>query len=305
MGVEIDSIVTRTIDVDYILLDLIFLTFWIGFLIRQRYWVPILFGLMGWIIYLGVDYYLWYIVMETRTYEGPLPSGVFFAWFCLSPGFVQFSYCFVMLEKRNLKAILGWTGFYYFGWLAIGIFSKLISFNDTIIRVSRDMNDGNQRLIFLLLTVGNLVLALILKWKKYIRWEDLIYIYIVGTLVEMCLELTLSVSGIRLEQGTWSFQLFLVNTLIEFNMGITLIYLLWQRMYQAKYHRYPKNLSFNEFKTFKTNFSDIHYICTHAEEAKDIREKLEKIYSVDDILSDLDYYTRKYQPKLNILISNI
>ncbi|MCE7748555.1 MAG: hypothetical protein GPJ51_09150 [Candidatus Heimdallarchaeota archaeon] len=62
---------------------------------------PIVWGILGWLVYLLTDFYIWYIVMGSRTYDGPINSTLFFLWFCLSPGFAQFSYVALMLEKEN------------------------------------------------------------------------------------------------------------------------------------------------------------------------------------------------------------
>ena len=95
-----DPIVTsRTIGVDFIYFDLLFLAIFIIFLVRKKYWLPIIWGIIGWAMYLLIDYYIWYIVMGSRTYTGPINPHLFFMWFTFSPGFAQFAYCFVMLEK--------------------------------------------------------------------------------------------------------------------------------------------------------------------------------------------------------------
>lgn len=309
MVIEVDSIVTRTIGLDYIYFDLIFLTLWITFLIRKKYWVPIIWGFCGWIIYLGVDFYLWHIVMGSRTYSGPLPPWVFFMWFCFSPGFVQFSYVFVMFEKRNHHELKFWTLLFYLGWISVGILSQLIPINDTLIRVSRNMNQGNQRMIFTGLTLINLFLALYLKWKQRFRWEDVIYYFIVGTLVELSLELSLFVSGIRLEQGTWSLELFGINTLIEFNMGIIFMYFIWKGMYKIWYQHIPKPLSIKDFKHIKSNFNIIQIWAENDEKtAENLKiNKLYNYYEINNpnvIESDLNYYRKTYQTEKEHFFSN-
>ena len=103
------SIVARTIGMDFIYFDIIFIAFWIYFLIKKKYWIPILWGLFGWIIYIFVDYVYWYLITQTRHYNGPLNPFLFFLWFCVSPGFVQFSYVIVMFEKRNRNELIFWT----------------------------------------------------------------------------------------------------------------------------------------------------------------------------------------------------
>jgi hypothetical protein len=288
----VDSIVTRTLGVDFIYFDLIFLSIWIYYLIKKKYWIPIFWGILGWIAYLIADYYIWYLVMESRTYEGPINNHIFFLWFCFSAGFAQFSYVAIMFEKRNWKELWLWTLIFYLGWVLVGVGSQLIPLDDRIIRVSRNMDVNRQRLTFTLMTLGNIVIAAILYLFKKLRFEDIVYLFIVGTLVEFCLELSMSISGIRLEQGTWSLELMVVNTLIEFNMGIILMYLLWAIAKIKRDKKYLPPLSWNDFKYFK---SDFNLITVLARDSNNIRAKnRSKFYDYDDIQADLLYFKSKY-----------
>lgn len=288
----VDSIVTRTLGVDFIYFDLIFLSIWIYFLIKKRYWIPIIWGMLGWGAYLITDYYIWYTVMQSRMYDGPLDNNIFFLWFCFSAGFVQFSYVAIMFEKRNWRELWLWTLIFYLGWILVGVGSQLIPLDDRIIRVSRNMNADRQRLTFTLMTLGNILIATFLYLFKKLRIEDVIYLFIVGTLVEFCLELSLYVSGIRLEQGTWSLELMVVNTLIEFNMGIILMYLLWSIAKIKRDGKYLPPLSRNDFKYIKSDFNIISIL---AQDSNDIgANNRAKLYNIDDIQSDLIYFKSKY-----------
>ena len=288
----VDSIVTRTLGVDFIYFDLIFLSIWIYFLIKKRYWIPIIWGLLGWVAYLIADYYIWYIVMQSRTYDGPINNVIFFLWFCFSAGFVQFSYVAIMFEKRNWKELWLWTLTFYLGWILVGVGSQLIPLDDRIIRVSRNMDANRQRLTFTLMTLGNIVIAIILCLFKKLRIEDVIYLFIVGILVEFCLELSLSVSGIRLEQGTWSLELMVVNTLIEFNMGIVLMYLLWVIVKIRRDGEYLPPLISKDFKFIKSDFNLISIL---AKDSKDLHaNRRVKLYKFDNVQSDLIYFKSKY-----------
>jgi len=222
------NIVTRTFGVDFIFFDLLFLVIWISFLVYKKYHSAILWGIAGWIIYLIIDYLIWYRLSGTRHYEGPLNPHIFFLWFCFSPGFVQFSYVIVMFEKRNVREILFWTFLFYAGWTLTGLLSQWLHFDDDLIRISRDMGKGNQRLIMVSLAVLNFLIGVLLIALRKLTWKHLIYLFLVGTLVELALEFSLFVSGIRIEQGQWSLSMMTVNALTEFNCGIVTMYLLWK-----------------------------------------------------------------------------
>ena len=226
-----NNIVTRTFGVDFIFFDLLFLRCWITFLVWKKYFTAIRWGLAGWIIYIFIDYLLWYRILGSRHYSGPLDSRLFFAWFCFSPGFVQFSYVIVMFEKRSIREAVFWTLLFYCGWTAVGFLSQWIPLDDTLIRVSRDMGKGNQRWIMGGMALLNLLIGIIMVVRRTLKWKDLLYLFLVGTLVEFALEFSLLASGIRLEQGQWSLSMMLVNALIEFNCGIIMMYIIWKFLF--------------------------------------------------------------------------
>ncbi|MFX1389061.1 MAG: hypothetical protein ACFE9Z_03245 [Promethearchaeota archaeon] len=286
------SVVTRSIGIDFIYFDLIFLVIWIYFLIKKKYWLPIIWGLCGWLIYIFVDYILWYLITQTRNYIGPINPFIFFLWFCFSPGFVQFSYVFMMFEKRNRKDLVFFTLLFYLGWICVSVGSQLIPLDDTLIEVSRNMNVANQRFNETIMVLVNIFIGLILWFKKKLRLEDLLYIFLIGILVEFSLELSLSISGIRQAQGFWSIELLVINTLLEFNLGIVLMYLVWVPFRIKRYKCYYFQMSYKDCKYIKTNFDAISYIC----KTKIINEKYMKVYALlydlESFLSDISYYCK-------------
>ena len=292
----VDSLVTRVINVDFIYLDLLFLALWIGFLIRKKYWKPIIWGVLGWLVYLLTDFYIWYIVMGSRTYDGPIDPTLFFLWFCFSPGFAQFSYVALMLEKRKWRDIWLWTLMFYIGWTFVSVGSQLIPIDDRIITVTRDMNADGQRLSFGLMALGNVIIAFILYFFKKIRLEDIVYLFIVGTLVEFCLEFTLTVSGIRIEYGEWSFELMAINTLIEFNMGIILMYIIWSIAFNfRKRPIFRKMLSWRDFKHIKTDFNLVNDMLIEKSTIEDLKKHHKQRYSKETLEFDLEYLRTKEQ----------
>jgi hypothetical protein len=289
------TVVTRTIGVDFIYLDLIFLSIWIYFLIRKKHWLSIIWGMCGWLIYIFTDYILWYLITQTRDYTGPIDPFLFFLWFCFSPGFVQFSYVFVMFDKRNRKDLLFFTVLFYVGWIIVGCGSQLIPLDDRLIEVSRDMNIANQRFNELIMVLVNIGVALILYFKKKLRLEDVLYIFLVGTLVEFSLEFSLAVSGIRQAQGVWSFELLIINTFLEFNLGIVLMYLLWVPFKIKKYDHYYFQMSYKDIKHIETDFDAIASICRNKTLKEKHMKQYSKLYKLNNFLSDINYYCRTYK----------
>jgi hypothetical protein len=288
------SVVTRSLGFDFIYFDLIFIGIWIYFLIRRKYWLPIIWGLCGWLIYIFVDYILWYLITQTRDYNESIDPFIFFLWFCFSPGFVQFAYVFMMFEKRNRKDLVFFTLLFYIGWICVSVGSQLIPMDDRLIEVSRNMNVANQRFNETIMVIINIFIGLILWFKKKLRLEDLLYIFLVGILVEFSLELSLSISGIRQAQGFWSIELLVINTLLEFNLGIILMYLIWVPFRIKRYKSYYFQMSYKDFKHIKTNFDAISNICkTRVLNNKHISEYA-KLYDLESFLSDINYYCKTY-----------
>ncbi|MFX1308769.1 MAG: hypothetical protein ACFFB6_02410 [Promethearchaeota archaeon] len=287
-------IVTRTIGMDFIYFDIIFLIIWIFFLIRKKYWLSIAWGLCGWLIYIFTDYILWYLITQTRHYTGPLVPLVFFLWFCFSPGFVQFSYVFVMFEKRNFKDLLNFTLLFYLGWTFVALGSQIIPLDDRLIEVSRDMSIGNQRFNEMIMVLINVIIALILYLKKKLRLEDILYLFLVGILVEFSLEFSLAISGIRQSQGTWSLGLLILNTLLEFNLGIVLMYLLWVPYKIRKYEKYYFQMSYKDFKRIRTDFDAIAFICRKKALKSKNMKNYSKLYELNRFLADIKYYCSRY-----------
>lgn len=288
------SIVTRTFGMDFIYLDLIFLALWIGFLTYKRYWKPIVWGIIGWLVYLLTDFYIWYTVMHSRTYTGPVNPNLFFLWFCFSPGFVQFSYVALMLEKRNWRDIWLSTLIFYVGWTFVSVGSQLIPWDDRIIEVARNMNEARQRLTFGLMTIGNLIIAFILYYFKKIRLQDILYLFVVGTLVEFCLEFTLAISGIRLGQETWSFLLMVVNTLIEFNMGIVLMYIVLSLIFNIRNRPiFKEMLGWKDFKYIKTDYNLVREIVKKNKNLNELYAAGKIRYSRVKLEADIEYLKAK------------
>ncbi|MFX1455081.1 MAG: hypothetical protein ACFFDB_06865 [Promethearchaeota archaeon] len=290
-------IVTRSFGLDYIYFDIIFLIIWVYFLAKKRYWIPIAWGSLGWAVYIFTDYFLWYIVTQTRQYVGPLNPIIFFMWFCFSPGFVQFSYVVLMFEKRNRNDLIFFTLVFYLGWIIVSVGSQLLPIDDTVIRVSRDMNIDNQRFNMIMMVFVNIIIAIFLYVKKKLRLEDVVYLFLVGTLVEFALELTLAVSGIRQEQGTWNLGLMILNSLIEFNLGIVLMYLLWATIKIRRFQKFYPQLSYKDFKYIKTNFDIVAFVCNSKGMKQNVMKDYSRLYAFEDFLSDINYYCEKYSNK--------
>ncbi|TFG30071.1 hypothetical protein EU527_14935, partial [Candidatus Thorarchaeota archaeon] len=183
---------TRTFDADFMLFDLVFTFIWIAFLWKRRYAKPLLFGFLGILINFIVDFAVWYNYLGIRTIDG-LPSwmspSVFFVYFSITYGMVQYSYVQVMFSTQpghlvnERRERIHWSFLLFFGWLIIGLVSVLLPINDTKITITRIMTE--QRIIEVFVVIGEyILLALLAYLKKFnLDWKMISYIFLVGVFV--------------------------------------------------------------------------------------------------------------------------
>ena len=221
----------RVFDADFMLLDLLFTIIWIVILYKKGYIKPLIFGLMGIGINFLIDYGIWYSIMGIRTVEG-LPIWMspfaFFVYFSITYGMMQYSYVQVMFTNRpeqpeeQKKERIQMAILFFGGWLLIGYLSVFAPINDIEVTVTRTMT--NQRIIEVFVVIAEFALLGILAYKKKfgIDWKIIGYIFFVGFFVHFSMEFTLFLPGIR--QSSLFDLVF--NSLLEFNMGAPILYLM-------------------------------------------------------------------------------
>ncbi|MFW9910772.1 MAG: hypothetical protein ACFFEF_19625 [Candidatus Thorarchaeota archaeon] len=221
--------IERTFGIDFIYTDLFFCLIWIFVLLREKYKLEFLIGCLGILTNFIIDYFYWYGFLGIRTLEGPINPLLFFIYFSITYGMIEYSYVAVMFRVENNRSRIVWTLFLYSGWLLSGIVSQWIPISDAIIHVAREMSlQRFPMLIGICIGFGFLVF-LKYKWKPmfHLGWKRLAYIFLVGILVHMGMETTLAVSGIRPSPLSEVIGEFLFNSLLEFNLGIPILYLIW------------------------------------------------------------------------------
>lgn len=236
---QLESIVTRTFDADFMLFDIMLTFIWTVFLWKRGYIKPLLFGFWGILINFIVDFVLWYNYLGIRTIDG-LPEWMsplsFFVYFSITYGMIQYSYVQVMFStqpnhpENERRERLHWSLFLFLGWLIIGFISNLIPIYDIEITVTRIMTQ--QRIIEIFVVIGEYSLLVFLAhFKRFgLEWRKISYIFLIGVFVHFSMEFTLLLLGLR---GSSIFDL-VFNSLFEFNMGAPLLYLMLYAIGQEK-----------------------------------------------------------------------
>jgi len=215
MGTEV--IAARSMNSLYIWLDLAFLLILIIVLIWTKRYQALLAGLAGAVIYFIVDYGVFYLWLQTRVVTGADPA-LFLLWLSVSYGLTNFAWIWLWLDRDGHA--LAWSLLIMSGWLCVALLSQSFGAGLPLISIAR----GTARyhgIMALLLFIGYAGLAVytILHPDRRIRIG---WILAIGILVQGSWEAILAITGIRNLSG----QTFLVNTLLETNMGLPYLWLI-------------------------------------------------------------------------------
>jgi hypothetical protein len=217
---------TRYFQYDYILFDVIFLTIWLIFLIKNKKWKALAFGLFcAFCVYL-IDAVWWWNTKFNGTYiredwiggvELPRPLGEYF-WIkfscdfmmCISYSLFAFPWMWIVFDKINKKSskqkftredrneVVLYTGLYFGSWMLIPAFTLLVPLNDTSVYTVRHMD--TQILVWIAnVFIGYLILSILYGTNLIKRKKPsiIIYVFIVGCAESFFMEFPLFVYRIR------------------------------------------------------------------------------------------------------------
>lgn len=212
---------------DFIYLDILFCAVWMVVLFKQKQTLALWFGLFGALVVFLADDILWLRIQHTRFLELPFNRDLFLVYFSFTYGMIEFSYVTVMFGVKSWRTRVLWTLLLYGGWMASALVSQHVGIDDRTIDIGRDMS--NARVVQVAMVVGGYALLLLLKYTwhpmKSLSLRRLFYLFAIGVLVHFGMEITLLASGIRPAEDYVDVLLF--NSLLEFNMGIPILYVLW------------------------------------------------------------------------------
>jgi hypothetical protein len=222
---------TRFFQYDYVLFDAIFLGIWLFFLIKNKKWGALAFGLVCGVIVYFIDAVWWWNTPVNANFppgtfireywigdtQMPHPLGVLF-WrkfncdfmMCISYSLFAFPWMWIIYEKISKKSSEGalnaedrkeiafYTTYYFGAWMAIPIFTLLIPFDDTLVYTVRHMH--TQLIVWIInVFVGYSVLAILYGTNIVKRKDPKVvgYVFVVGCAESFFMELPLFISRIR------------------------------------------------------------------------------------------------------------
>ncbi len=207
----------RTLNQLYIFIDIIFLIFFVGLLVKKKRYLTTIFALAGGVIYFLVDYGYFYLILGTRVVEGADPFW-FLLWLSMSYGITNFAWIWLWIKKD--KHLLEWSILILAWWVAAPLIANTFGNDFEIVRIYRGTS-AYHGIMAILMFVGYAILCIHNMYKE--KKINIVWLLIIGILVQFAWEAALLISGIR-DTG---FAPLIVDSLIETNMGIPYIYFIY------------------------------------------------------------------------------
>lgn len=216
---------TRNFNLLYIILDSIFILVLIGLMVYQKKYVTLIWSLIGGVLYFIVDYGGFYALSHSRvvTVNGVSAeayTALVLLWMSLSYGITNFAFIWLCLKKDKylkeyLILIVGW-------WLVAPSIASLGG--ESTIQTFRTTGKYHG-FMAVALVVGYLGLIIynIVNKKRVV---NILLLNLIGINVQFCWEFALLVNQIR-PMNENSIMTLLVNSVIETNLGLPYMYLIY------------------------------------------------------------------------------
>ena len=224
-----DIIPSRSFNLAYIIIDSLFLISFLVYLFLTKRKITFCWSLAGGVLYFLVDYGYFYLISKSRviTINGnvanDLDTALVLLWMSLSYGVSNFAFIWLCLDKKkglmkDLMFIITW-------WLLTPPIAYMIP--STSITTSRTTNQYHLGMLIILLIAytGLIIYDFYCLFKKR-KGVNLLYLNLVGISVQFLWEGALLCSGIRPTNSS-SFLTLLIDSLIETNLGMPYIYLIF------------------------------------------------------------------------------
>ncbi len=231
---------TRTLNLAYIILDSLFLIIFLTLLIIKKRYATVIWSLIGGILYFIVDYGFFHLISDSRIIlfndqSSETITALVLLWMSFSYGITNFAFIWLCLSKD--KYLKEWLILIILWWL---IAPSLSSFDTSHTIVTYRTTTQYHYIMAVILIVG--YLFLIIRNLIIDNKVSIINLLIIGISVQFAWEFSLLINGIRPLDSS-SFTTLLVNSLLETNLGMPYIYLIYN-WYSKRYQEDLTKISY-------------------------------------------------------------
>ena len=210
----------------YIYLDTAFLAALCVLLFCKRKYMTLLFGLFGGVLYFLVDYGIFHLWLGTRSIEGGSLFWVLL-WMSMSYGITNFVLIWTWISKdRHTRE---WTLFILLWWFVCPLMAGTFGQGLAPVKIQRTTNAYHGWMAVILFASY----AALIGWNLFHERADrfpILWLFVLGILVQFGWEASLLLGGIR-SAGIAALgdklMVTAVNSLLETNLGMPLIYLIY------------------------------------------------------------------------------
>lgn len=240
-----DIVPSRSFSPLYILFDSIFLVFLLTRLWIEKKKVAFFFSFAGGILYFLVDFLIFYLALMTRvitygtTVLGPLGVSSVLFWMSRSYGITNF--LLIYLALRHDKSLLKYSVIILRWWLVAPTLQEMDK-SFSLITTSR--GTGSYHYVMAIILLVGYALYLLYGAIKKEKRENILYLNIVGILVQLGWEASLLINGIR-PRNAASVKTRIIDSLIETNLGRPYLYFIVKAI-SSHFNEDGKKKSLNE-----------------------------------------------------------
>ncbi len=227
-----DFTVARTFSSLYIVLDIAWLLIFLGTLFYFKRRMAVVVGLLAGILYFAVDYGIFFQLLGTRQVNGADPFW-FLLWLSMSYGFTNFAWIWLLLDGD--PHAVEWSVFPIIGWITIGQLSHNFGSGFAQITISRGTGTYHGVMAVILCLGYLFIIVKNLTGKEKV---NLLRLMAIGIGVQFAWEASLLISGIR--PPLW--QPIVINSLLETNLGMPIIYYIHRSISKRWNEDLSKNL---------------------------------------------------------------
>ena len=224
-----EIIAGREFSPQYIAFDCCFLVLLSALLLYKKKYMTVLVGTLAGILYMLVDYGIFHLVCRSRSITDGYSLFAVLLWMSLSYGFTNFIWIWLWISKD--KNLFEWSFLILLWWFVCPLLAGIFTPDNTVnIMIQRTTGEYHGYMA-IILAVGYIAMIMYNLTRKSERERIHIpWLLTIGILVQFGLEAGLLIGGIR-STGFASFEEklrpLIVNSLLETNLGIPYIYLIF------------------------------------------------------------------------------
>lgn len=223
--ITMEIIAQRVFSPLYIILDTVFLAFFLAALIIKKRYMTALFAVAGGVLYMLVDYGIFHLLLGTRSIEN---GNMFFVllWMSMSYGITNFALIWIWVSKD--EHFIEYTAVVWIWWLCCPMLSDTFSAGEPI-KIQRTTGSYHGFMaMFMAVSYFAVIVYNLLQSKKERRF-NIIWLFTMGILVQLGWEAGLLIGGIRSAEFEpfQKIMTLITNSLVETNLGLPAIYCIY------------------------------------------------------------------------------